>query len=83
MVCYMLDKWIIAFHDAGPLVTKRTDVLPSDLASREIGCCNDRIILKFDAHLGSSAAEVPVKFQSVWKSLNMNLATSRLYEILR
>ena len=32
---------------------------------------------------GSSAAEVPVEFQSDWKSLNKNLAASRLYEILR
>ena len=28
------------------------------------------------------AAEVPVKFQSDWKSLNPNLAASRLHEIL-
>ena len=50
--------------------------------SSEIGCCNGRIALKFDRHLGSSAAEVPVKFQSGWKSLNPNLAASRLHEIL-
>ena len=37
----------------------------------------------FDRHLGSSAAEVPAKFQSDWKSLNPNLAASRLHEILR
>ena len=30
-----------------------------------------------------SAAEVPAKFQSDWKSLNPNLAASRLHEILR
>ena len=29
------------------------------------------------------AAEVPVKFQSDWKSLNPNLVASRLHEILR
>ena len=51
--------------------------------SREIGCCNGRIALKFDRHLGSSAAEVPVIFQSDWKSLKPNLAASRLHEILR
>ena len=45
--------------------------------SREIECYNDRFALKFDRHLGSVAAEVPVKFQSNWKSLNPNLATSR------
>ena len=47
-----------------------------------IGCYNNRSALKFDRHLGSAAAEVPVKFQSDWKSLNPNLAASRLYEIL-
>ena len=30
-----------------------------------------------------SAAEWPAKFQSDWKSLNPNLAASRLHEILR
>ena len=30
-----------------------------------------------------AAAEEPVKFQSDWKSLNTNLATSRLHEILQ
>ena len=30
-----------------------------------------------------AAAEVPAKFQSDWKSLNPNLAASRLHEILR
>ena len=33
--------------------------------------------------LDSSAAEGPVKFHCDWKSLNPNLATSGLYEILR
>ena len=33
-------------------------------------------------HLGSAAAEIPVKFQSDWKSLNTNIAASRLNEIL-
>ena len=43
---------------------------------------NDHIALKCDRHLGSAAAEMPVKFQSDWKSLNPNLATSSLHEIL-
>ena len=30
--------------------------------SRKIGCCNDRIVLKLDRHLGSAATELPVKF---------------------
>ena len=34
------------------------------------------------ARIGYNAAEVAVKFQSDWKSLNMNLAASRLHEIL-
>ena len=42
--------------------------------SREIGSDNGRMALKFDRHLGSSAAKVPVKFQSHCKSLNLNLA---------
>ena len=70
----------------GPLFTKRYDVLPPNLVksrSREIGCYNDRIALKFDRHLGSAAAEMPVKFQSNWKSQNPNLAASRLHEILQ
>ena len=51
--------------------------------SHEIGHYIDRIALNFDRHLGSAAAEVPVKFQSYVKSLNLNLAASRLHEILR
>ena len=38
--------------------------------------------MKFNRHLGSGAAEVPVKFQSDGTSLNPNLAASRLREIL-
>ena len=34
-------------------------------------------------HLGSAAAVVPVKFQSDWKSLSMNLVASRLDGILQ
>ena len=49
--------------------------------SREIGCYDYRTALKFDRHLGSAAAEGPVKFQSDWKSLNPNLAISSLHEI--
>ena len=39
--------------------------------------------MKFDRHLGSAAAELPVKFQSEWKSLNLNIVASRPREILR
>ena len=38
--------------------------------------------MKFNRHLGSGAAEVPVKFQSDGKCLNPNLVASRLREIL-
>ena len=55
--------------------------------SREISkpqdTLNCRIALKFDRHIGSNAAEGPVKFQSDRIILNTNLAASRLYEILR
>ena len=39
--------------------------------------------MKFDGHLGSSAAKVPVKFQGNQKSLNPNLAASRFHKILQ
>ena len=68
-------------RELGPLFTKRQDVLPQDLVkpwSREIKCYNDRIALKFDRYLGSSA----VKFQSDLKNLNPNPVASRLHEIL-
>ena len=52
--------------------------------SRKVSKPRDcRIALKFDRHIGSNAAEVPVKFQSDRTILNTNLAASRLYEILR
>ena len=38
--------------------------------SREIGRLNYRIAMKFDRHISSSAAEVPVKFQSDRTILN-------------
>ena len=51
--------------------------------SRAIGCCNGRDVLKFDKHLASPATERPIKYQSHWKGLKLNLAASRLREILR
>ena len=51
--------------------------------SHEICTLNRRIALKFDRHIGSNAAEVPVKFQSDRTILNTNLVASRLDEILR
>ena len=46
-------------------------------------CYNYRFAKNIDRHLGSTAAEVPVKFQSNWKSPNMNPVTSRLHKIMR
>ena len=69
-----------------PWASKRTDVLPSNLVkfrSLDIGCHNYRIVLKFDRHLGTDAADVPAKFQSDCNNVNSNPATSRLHEILR
>ena len=63
-----------------------TDLLPQDLVesrSREIGYYNNGTALKLGRHLDSAAVEVPVKSQSDWKSLNPNLAASRLHDILR
>ena len=71
---------------AGPPVTKWTDDLPQDLVksrSREIESYIDRISLQFDRHLGSTAADVLVKFQSDMESLNPNPVATRLQEILR
>ena len=62
------------------------DVLPHDPVksqNREIGCYNDRIAIKFDRHIGSVAADVPVKFKSDWKRLNPNLVASGHHNILR
>ena len=70
---------------AGPSSIKRHDILLPNLVnsrSREIACYDERIALKFDRHLGSAAAEVPVKFQSDYENLNLNLVDSRLHEIL-
>ena len=48
----------------------------------QIGGYNDRIILKFDRHLGSAAAEGREKLQSDWKSLNPNVWVSKFHDIL-
>ena len=69
----------------GPLFIRWTVALPYDLGKSrglEFECCNDGITLNFDRHLGSTAAVGPDKFQSNWNSLNLNLAASRLNDIL-
>ena len=50
---------------------------------REIGSSNYRIALTFYRHMDSTAADVPVKFQSDRKIQNINPAASRLCEILQ
>ena len=73
-------------HVPGPLFNQVTNFLPPNLVKsrrREFGCYNDRIALKFDRRFGSSAAEGPVKFRSDLKTLNPNVAASRLHKILR
>ena len=70
----------------GPLFTERYDVLQEDIVnprSCEVGCCNNRIALKFGRDLGSIAAGASFKFQSNWNCLNSNSAASRLHAILR
>ena len=44
---------------------------------------NYRIALKFDWHISSTTAKVPVKFPSDRITFIANLAASRLYEILQ
>ena len=51
--------------------------------SREIGNLNYHITLKFDRHVDSTAAEVPVKFRSDRTILNTNLTALKLCEILQ
>ena len=51
-------------------------------ASGMISKCRSRIVLRCDRHLGSSAAEMPAKFQSDTIIITSKLPVSRLYEIL-
>ena len=65
----------------GPIFTKRTDVLPLDIAKPRIRL-NFSNFVKFDRHLGSSAVETLVKFQGDTIIVTPNLAASRpIYEI--
>ena len=51
--------------------------------SLEIGCYTDCIAPKFDRHVGNTAVEMPIKFQSDWKSLIYNKSDSRGFETSR
>ena len=72
-VYVIIRKWHHSKFETDPVKSR----------SREIGGLNFHIALKFDRHIGSNAAEVPVKFQSDRAILNTNLTASRLHEILR
>ena len=67
----------------GPVFTKRTVILPQDLVKSRSRFLNFLIALKFDKHLGNSAAETPVEFQSDTIIITSNLVASRLHEIWR
>ena len=67
-------------------IIKWMDVLPQDPVnsrSREIRVNTFLIALKFDVHLGSSAAEIPVKSKIDTIIMTTILAASRLREIWR
>ena len=63
-------------------VKSRNSCIQSDCQIRFLGLYSLSGKISFDGHLGSAAAEVSVKFESDWKSLNPNLAASILDEIL-
>ena len=61
-------------------------ILPQDLVksrSHEIRVQIFPIALKFDRYLGSSAAEMPVKYQNDTINITCNLVALRLHEIWR
>ena len=68
-------------HEAGPLFTKRTEVLPIYFVSKPRDSGLDRS--EIYRHLGSSAVEMPVKFQSDTVIVTSYLVASRLHEIWR
>ena len=70
----------------GPRFNTRYDVLLCNLVksrSRETDSLNCRITLKFDRHIGSTAADVPVKCQGDRIIVNTNLETLRDLKIRR
>ena len=83
VVCFVVVILLVSMY-SGHLFTKRTDVLLQDRVKsrrREIRVKTFRIARKFDRHLGSNAAEMPVKSQSNTIIITSNLAASRLHEI--
>ena len=55
--------------------------ISQSLEAARFGFLTFPVALKFNWQLGSSAAEIPVKFQSDMVIITSNLATSRLHEI--
>ena len=45
--------------------------------TKETGCYNARIIMKFGSGLGSNVPEMPATFQKDWKTVNIDLVCSR------
>ena len=63
--------------------TRRKGILPQDLVharSHEIRVWTFPIALTFDKHLGNTAAEMPVEFQTVMIIITSNLTAWRLRE---
>ena len=72
--------------DTWPLFTRQTDILPQDLVKSrrcKIWVYTFPIALKFNRHLSSNAAEMPVNYQSDTIIIRPNLVALRLHEILR
>ena len=79
MICDITRK-----HIPGLPFNKWTDVVPQDLVksrSLEIHVQTFPIALKICRHLGSSAAEMPVKYQRYTIIITSNIAAFRLHEI--
>ena len=80
---YLADVKLVQVH-SGPLFTKRTDVLSQDPVtsrSREIRVYTFPVALKFGTHLGSYAADMPIKFQRDTVIITSNITASRFHEI--
>ena len=83
-ICVPRSQHVSAAIMAGPLFTKRTDLLPQDLVksrSREMWVYTFTIALKVERHIGN-AVEMSVKFQSDTIIVTSNLVASRRHEIV-
>ena len=74
---WMIKSNVFPNNDSGPLLTKRTDVLPQDLVkarSREIKVWTLPVAMEFDRHPCSRAAEMPVTYLGDTINLTSNPA---------